>query len=57
MWFKIVNEEGDYRTKDGDAINLLSAELWVATPDGLNIGWVEFESEDVCVRELGLVRI
>lgn len=47
MWFKLLNEDGDYIDKmTKERKNLLSAINWVATPEGLNIGWTELNSLD-----------
>lgn len=53
VYKKIQNEQGDYKDKQEVRWNLLEAnEAW--TPEGLNIGWTEFESKEACLTEWGL---
>jgi hypothetical protein len=43
MWFKLLNENGNYISlESGKACVLLVAETGINTPEGMNIGCVEF---------------
>ena len=57
MVYKIFNETGDYvdaTTKEPR--NLLSAN-WAETPEGLNIGWTEFNSLEEAIAYFNLEKI
>lgn len=57
MVYKIFNEVGDYvdaATKEPR--NLLSAN-WAETPEGLNIGWSEFDSLDEAIAHFNLEKV
>ena len=50
MLFKLFDEEGDYIDKDvGTPKNLLQAET-VYTPEGVNVGWKEFNNIDEAMQ-------
>lgn len=57
MVYKLFNEEGDYL----DAItkeprNLLTAN-WAETPEGLNVGWAEFDSLEEAIAYFNLEKV
>ena len=57
MVYKILNENGDYVddiTKEPR--NLLEAN-WAETPEGLNVGWTEFDSLDEAIAHFNLEQI
>jgi hypothetical protein len=44
MIYKLFNEEGVYRDKDTlETKNMMEVEI-AYTPDGINVGWDEFDS-------------
>jgi len=46
MVYKLFNENGDFEDiTTGESKNLISAES-VNTPEGVNVGWTEFSSEE-----------
>ena len=57
MVYKLLNEEGDYQYKATKEIcNLLEAN-WADTPEGLNVGWDEFENIEEALSYYGIERI
>lgn len=57
MVYKIFNENGDYvdaTTKEPR--NLLAAN-WAETPEGLNVGWTEFDSLEEAIQYFNLEKV
>lgn len=54
VYKKVKNEEGRYKDNTDIRWDILEAhEAW--TPEGLNVGWTEFESEEAAATAWGLV--
>ena len=54
VYKKIQNVEGDYKDKQAVRWDLLEAhEAW--TPEGINVGWTEFDDIETCMIAWGLV--
>lgn len=53
VYKKIQNEQGDYKDKQDVRYTVLEAhEAW--TPQGLNVGWDEFDNLEQAVQAYGL---
>jgi len=52
---KLFKEPGDWQIAEtGERVNLVCGkEAW--TPEGLNVGWTEFDSEDAAIDAWDLV--
>ncbi len=49
MVYKLINEDGDYvDVNTGEPRNMLKAN-WADTPEGMNVGWSEFDSDEEAV--------
>ena len=54
MVFKQIAEPtGEWINNDGERRTLLSGHI-AYTPDGVNVGWVEFETVEECAQAWGL---
>jgi hypothetical protein len=54
MVYKVFNEEGDYLDITTDEPrNMLSAN-WADTPEGWNVGWTEFSSDEEAMTYFNL---
>ena len=54
MVFKQISEpSGEWINQTGERVTLLSGHI-AYTPEGVNVGWVEFESAQECEKEWGL---
>lgn len=60
MWyFKEVNENGDYKDRNG-TVYVVTECYRVIAPDGrrnAELGYTEFENFDKCLEEWGLIKI
>jgi hypothetical protein len=57
MVCKLFLEEGKYLDIETQELkNLMCVEI-AYTPEGINVGWTEFESIDECMEEWGLERV
>jgi len=55
MVFKqIVEPGGDWINARGHRVTLLAGNV-AYTPDGVNVGWSEFETEEECAQAWGLI--
>lgn len=46
MYYKLFNEDGEYREiSTGDRKNLMKVE-WAETPDGPNVGWKWYDTDE-----------
>lgn len=53
VYKKVQNEQGDYKDNKEVRYTILEAhEAW--TPEGINVGWDEFESIEVAAVSYGL---
>ena len=56
MVYKLIEEEGDYvDIFTGEPRNMLSAN-WADTPEGMNVGWSEFESDNIAMNTFNIKR-
>lgn len=53
VYKKIQNEEGNYIGQDGKRYDILEAHE-AYTPQGKNVGWDEYESEEAAAQAYGL---
>jgi hypothetical protein len=53
LYKKIENPEGGYQDKDGNRCDLLECNE-TFTPEGLNVGWVEYPTKAKALKKLGL---
>ena len=54
MVYKLLLEDGDYQFKDTKQVcNLLEAN-WADTPEGLNVGWDEFDNIEVAMQHYNI---
>lgn len=53
VYKKIQNEKGDYKDANEVRFDVLEAHE-AHTPEGLNVGWDEFESMDAALTAYGL---
>lgn len=54
MVFKQIAEpSGDWINHEGERTTLLSGSI-AYTPEGINVGWTEFETEEECAQAWGL---
>lgn len=56
LYKKIENPEGKYEDKDGNRCDLLECNE-AFTPEGLNVGWSEFENIEEAEEDFGLEEI
>jgi len=55
MYYKLFNESGDYIDSEGNECNMLSCNIaW--TPDGINVGWMEFETDEQAMDYFGITK-
>ncbi len=56
MYYKLFNEDGDYQDKTTkEPRNLLSCNI-AYTPDGINVGWIEFERDEQAMDYFGITK-
>lgn len=53
VYKKVQNEEGNYIWQDGNRYDILEAHE-AYTPEGINVGWDEFESLEEAASYYGL---
>lgn len=57
MVYKIVeSEHGSYRNNEGASFDILEA-INVRTPQGLNVGWVEYSNIEEAAKAFDLIYV
>lgn len=55
MFHKLFNEPGNYVDVENNEKNLLICNIaW--TPEGINVGWIEFESDEQAMDYFGITK-
>ncbi len=54
MVYKLIKEDGDYvDITTNEPRNMLKAN-WADTPEGWNVGWSEFDSDDKAMKHFNI---